>query len=212
IGSAPGNFMVKLADKFSVVPFGVEYTAAGTAANRLTFSEHGYNPEGVIEADVFSSDFQAAYRGKFDVVISRGFIEHFSDPKNVLDAHLSLLKQGGLLIVLIPNLRGIYWAWTWLFNRKELPLHNLDIMRINHFRTLFDPSSVDTLRCNYLGTFTFWLFTAESSALFMNKVLRGMHLVQRGINIGFRLLFGRRGCETAWFSPNLLFVGKKCKE
>src|SRR6185503_9232450 len=34
IGSAPGRFMVKLAQTFGVVPFGVEYTASGARANR----------------------------------------------------------------------------------------------------------------------------------------------------------------------------------
>ncbi|MBT8633209.1 class I SAM-dependent methyltransferase [Polynucleobacter paneuropaeus] len=212
IGSAPGKFMTKLADHFGVIPYGIEYTSVGAAANRVTFLDHGYDPEGVIEADVLSPVFQAKYKGIFDIVISRGFIEHFSDPQDVLDAHMSLLKPGGVLLVMIPNLRGIYWIWTRIFNELQLPLHNLDIMKMGNFRALFSPFKLRRLHIQYIGTFSFWLFTAKDPSLLMRKILRGLILLQRVLNVCFRLFFGRRGFETAWLSPNLLFIGKKCPD
>lgn len=209
IGSAPGRFMVRLADTFGVVPFGVEYTATGATANRAAFAASGYDPAGVIEADVFSPEFQAGCRERFDVVISRGFIEHFTDPADAVAAHRLLLRPGGVLVVQIPNLRGIYYPWTWLFNREQLPLHNLSIMRLAAFQALFDGPDLTMLQCGYHGTFSFWLFTARPSARVMRHVVRLLLVAQRGLDVLLRLLFGRRGAESAWLSPSLLYVGRK---
>ena len=52
----------------------------------------------------------------FDVVMSRGFIEHFDEPSSVVDRHLDLLKPGGLLVVSIPNLRGVNGLLTRFFH------------------------------------------------------------------------------------------------
>ena len=209
IGSAPGRFMIRLADTFGVVPYGIEYTASGASANRATFAAAGYDRAGVIEADVFSPLLQSNYAEYFDVVVSRGFVEHFNDPGPVLEAHRALLKPGGLLIVMIPNLRGVYYAWTWLFNRPQIAMHNLSLMRLARFRALFDVRDLSHLHCGYHGTFSFWLFTARPPARVMRHVVRLLITAQRGLNVLFRLVLRRRGAESAWLSPNLLYVGRK---
>src|SRR5687768_8189728 len=88
IGSAPGDVLVDFAQRLGMVPFGVEYSEEGAEVNRRLFEAHGLNPDHVIHADLFSEEFQNRYRGAFDVVYSGGFIEHFSDPKDVIDKHL----------------------------------------------------------------------------------------------------------------------------
>lgn len=80
IGSAPGRHLAALSQRLGVEPFGVEHTAAGAALNRTVFERHGLAPGNVLEADFFSREFQEEHRQVFDVVLSRGFLEHFSDP------------------------------------------------------------------------------------------------------------------------------------
>ena len=209
IGSAPGDFLVRFARTFGATPYGVEYTHQGAERNRRNFSQSGFDKDNVIEADFFSQEFLDANRGRFDIVISRGFVEHFVDAETVVSRHLALLRPGGLLFVLIPNLRGVYYPWTKLFNPEQLPLHNLDIMKLARFRQLFEKQPVDTLRCGYFGTFSFWLFTAPSEARWIGRVISFLIVLQRGLNILFRLVFRGKGGESATFSPNLLFVGRK---
>jgi 2-polyprenyl-3-methyl-5-hydroxy-6-metoxy-1,4-benzoquinol methylase len=77
VGSSPGEFLVQFSQKYECVPYGVDYSEVGVQLNRKTFSSHGINPDNVIHADFFSDQFQERYQESFDVVISRGFIEHF---------------------------------------------------------------------------------------------------------------------------------------
>ena len=88
-------------------------------------------------------------------------------------------------MVLIPNLRGIYYWWTSIFNPGQLPLHNLDIMRLPRFRALFQGLPLEQLHCSYFGTFSFWLFTAPPEARWINRLIRLLLLAQRGLNLMF---------------------------
>jgi SAM-dependent methyltransferase len=209
IGSAPGDFLVRFANKLGAEPYGVEYTSHGAARNRRAFTSAGYAADNVIEADFFSDAFLAENIGRFDIVISRGFIEHFADVRAVVERHVALLKDEGLLLILIPNLRGIYAPWTQRFNPDQMPLHNLEIMKIKCFREVCALPGLDVLRCGHFGTFSFWMFTAPPDARWLNRFIRLLHIVQRGLNLILRLTFGRKGCESALFSPNLIFVARK---
>lgn len=60
---------------------------------------------------------------RFNVVILRHIVEHFADPKELVKKASSLVTPGGLLLVVIPNIRcfGRYifdTNWTWV-----LPWH-----------------------------------------------------------------------------------------
>lgn len=209
IGSAPGDFMVRFAKTLGAEPYGVEYTAHGAARNRQVFAAAGYSGDNVIESDFFSDAFLEANTGRFDIVVSRGFIEHFVDVRAVVERHVALLKEGGLLFIMIPNLLGIYYPWTSRFNPEQLPLHNLELMKAENFRKACAVPGVDILRCGHFGTFSFWMFTAPPEARLTNRFIRLLHIGQRGINLLLRLVFGRNGCESAAFSPNLIFVARK---
>jgi SAM-dependent methyltransferase len=209
IGSAPGDFLVRFAKTFGAVPYGVEYTSQGALKNREAFAAAGYSQDNVIEADFLSDAFLSAYSGHFDIVVSRGFLEHFVDVRAVVERHVALLKNDGLLFILIPNLRGIYGKWTSRFNPDQMPLHNLELMRLENFRAVCDVPDLEVLRCGYFGTFSFWLFTAPPEARNANRFIRLLHLIQRVINLILRVVFGPRGCESATFSPNLILVARK---
>jgi len=99
IGSAPGDYLVRLSEVFGFVPYGVEYSKNGVEINKKIFAAHGLDPCNVIYADFFSKEFKDQYRSYFDIVVSRGFIEHFTDLNDVIQKHLDLLKEGGYLLV-----------------------------------------------------------------------------------------------------------------
>lgn len=211
IGSAPGHFLVRFANTLGAEPFGVEYTRHGVDKNRAIFEAAGFNAGNVIEADFFSNAFLDANLGRFDIVVSRGFIEHFDDVKTVVERHLAIAKDGGVILIIIPNLLGIYYPWTKIFNSEQLPLHNLEIMKIENFRNACAVSGVEVLRCGYFGTFSFWMFTAPTKATITNGIIRLLHYLQRCLNVVFRLLFSKRGFESSFFSPNLIFIARKSK-
>jgi SAM-dependent methyltransferase len=208
IGSAPGDYSVQFCKRHGCIPYGVEYSTAGVDINRDVFRQNGFDPDNVIHADFFSDHFLAQHREKFDVVMSKGFIEHFEEVKPVIDRHMQLLKPGGYLIVTVPNLRGAnYWLGR-LFDEGAIARHNISIMRKAVYRKLFDDKNIKTLFCDYYGTFSFYLFTAGRSVV-KRHLLWACHRLQPILNLGMRTIFGDRGAETSTFSPSLLYIGRK---
>ena len=209
VGSAPGTNLIRLHHTFGYEPFGVEYAEAGAQMNREVFCNNNIDPQNVIQADVFSPEFLSAYQGKFDLVISRGFIEHFTEMDKVIDAHLTLLKENGLLMVSIPRLRAVPWLLFKFFNPTVIPLHNLAIMNKRPFQALFQRETLQELYCQYQGTLKVQVCSELNLQGAKLKLLHLLMDAQSLLYMLFRLVFGRRGFETYLFSPYLIYIGKK---
>ena len=208
IGSAPGHRLVRLKERFGLTPYGIDYSPVGVELNRDVFADHGIDPSNVIEADFVASELPERYREAFDVVLSGGFIEHFTDVGAIVQKHLGLLKPGGCLVVQIPNLRGVNFLLSWLFCRDVIPLHNLDIMKRENFLALFDARSLEPQFCGYYGMFNFYMFHTSSGS-WMRFPLAVCQKIQPLLNLVFHSVFKDRGAESPWFSPSLVYVGIK---
>lgn len=210
VGSAPGDFLVKIHEMYGFIPYGVEYSEPGVVRNRQVFDCHNIDPDNVIHADFFDEKFQQQFEQYFDIVVSRGFIEHFTDVEDVVEKHLHVLARGGYIIVSIPNLSrwSIYGICSSLINKKRLQMHNLNIMSKEAFSKLFDRKDLSCLFCDYYGTLRLSLL-GGSTKLFVRLVLFACNKLQTVLNPLFRLFLRDKGFETRYFSPLLLYIGLK---
>lgn len=206
IGCAPGHKLVHFAERYGYQPYGVEYTVSGVTAAREAFSRAGYSPETLFYADVFSDDFQRAHSEEFDMVMSFGFIEHFDDPHSAIAAHLNMVKPGGLLLIMIPNLRGIYYPLLRFLAPDILVIHNVAIMKKKVFHHLFEQFDMRELFCDYYGLLNFGLLQARGS--WRQALLNGLWRIQFLCN-PFISLARHLTLENAITSPYLLYIGRK---
>jgi SAM-dependent methyltransferase len=146
VGCAPGRWLVHFRRRFGCRVAGCEYSPKGLEVLRRNLAAAG------VEADIFEGDFMTRDMGgrTFDVVLSKGFLEHFADPLAVARRHAELLAPGGLLLLDVPNLRGLN-RW---FQRKDLlDAHNLDVMTPAFFRSLADQVGCRLRFLGYVGGF-----------------------------------------------------------
>ena len=108
----------------------------------------------------------------------------------------------------IPNLKGINYFLTWLFNKKLIPKHNLSIMDKNNFSGLFDNLRLVPVFRDYYGIFNFGLFQAKARS-FSCFILQFCYKVQRGLNFIFNTLFKNRNITNRYLSSHLLYIGIK---
>ncbi len=208
VGSAPGEHLIAFHRRFGYDAYGVDYSEVGVLQNRALFAREGINPDHVLRADFFGEDFRARFRESFDVVVSRGFIEHFDDPAEVVARHVELLKPGGILVVSIPNLSGLNYRLARFFDAACAAMHNRAIMSLPSFRRLFSAPGMDELYCGYLGLFDFDLFQAEPGT-YRERVRRCAKAPQLLLNLLFRFLSRRGGLTHPAVSPHLLYIGRK---
>lgn len=206
IGCAPGHKLVDFARRYGYQPYGVEYTAVGVQTARETFIKHHFPTENIFFNDFFDAHFQHTHHNEFDVVMSFGFIEHFNDPRPVIKAHLTLLKPGGLLLIMIPNLKGIYYPLLRLLAPDRLAIHNLAIMNKNIFIKLFHGLDAQELFCDYYGLLNFGLLQARGS--WRQALLKMLWRIQLLCN-PFLSFVRHPRLENAITSPYVLYIGRK---
>ncbi len=207
VGSAPGYLLVRFNKMFGYTPYGVEYSKNGVSLNRAIFLENRLNADHVIHADFFSDDFQEKYADFFDIVISRGFIEHFSNPKTVIEKHSNLLKKGGICVITVPNIVGINYVLTSLLNKADLKRHNLAIMSRDSFKNIFEDTNLLIEFLDYYGIFDPVLFTADKA--YKQPIISFFHMCRYVLSAAFFVLLRGKSFDSRIFSPCLMCVAKK---
>lgn len=207
VGSAPGKLVARFKKEFGYEPYGIEYSSEGVKANRRVFAENGINPDNVLHVDFFSSDCER-YEKFFDVVMSWSFVEHFADSEDVTKRHVDLVKDGGFLIVIVPNLRGLNYLLMRLLRPGWKQIHQFKIMDKKRLSDLAENEGMTTLHCGYIGVFNLGLIEIAPTCPFhfLTKVARTLQL---GVNIFYRLVFRKKGPEHRYFSPYLIYIGQK---
>ena len=147
IGAAPGRWLVFFHEKLGYAVDGIEYIQSAcrkTEENLLNCGVEGQ----VFQQDFFKNDLP---KHSYDVVLSLGFIEHFSDLESVVKCHIELLKPDGYLVLGVPNLRGFHGTIERLTDPKTLAAHNLDVMQISFMKGLSTKHSLTPLWIGYIG-------------------------------------------------------------
>jgi SAM-dependent methyltransferase len=185
IGCAPGRWLAFLSREFGLGVSGIEYTADGAAATRRNLELLGVKNADIREADFLTTPPSP----KYDVVVSFGFVEHFTDVEAVISRHAAWARPGGLLVVGVPNFRGIHgWLQKGL-DPVVLAHHNLTIMDVDRLAELGPASGLVTESAEYLGSLEPSLPIARVGVrglpdFFAKVVLRAVRLLRQAPVIG----------------------------
>lgn len=207
VGCAPGKYLINFHKSHGYVPYGVEYSEKGVEITKENFKHAHLNQNNVIHTDFFDEGFQVEHKEKYDVVFSRGFIEHFDDVPRIVDLHSNLLRKGGYIVIMIPNLSGVNKIVARLLNQTSFNLHNTSIMNKETFTALFSESIYDRLYCGYVGLFSVGLFNTDKKWKYYTYRL--LLLIQRPFDALLRLCFPEGDVVSAYTSPYLLCIAQK---
>jgi 2-polyprenyl-3-methyl-5-hydroxy-6-metoxy-1,4-benzoquinol methylase len=209
IGSAPGEYLLRFHRTFGLEPYGVEYAEEGYRQQQHVFEAAGIPAGRVIFADAFSDSFVGEHAARYDIVYSRGVIEHFDDPSAVIEAHVKLAKPGGLLVLTIPNYRHLNWLLKRVFDGESLPGHNLNTMDPAVFRHAFENHGLRQIYCAHYGSIDLSVSQPHkrSGALWLAYLL--CEKAQLPLNLALRSLFGGAAPNSRYTSPFLIYVGQK---
>lgn len=168
VGCAPGAWLAYLSLKCEMRASGIEYSSAGMTATKRNFAMLGVAPDLLIEGDFFVAEPSP----DFDLVMSFGFIEHFSNPAEVIERHLRWVKPGGTLVLGVPRFRGIYALIQRWLDKEVLDKHNQEIMELAYFHNLADQFSLAPAFIGYTGSFEPSMFILGPRKNIASLVLR----------------------------------------
>ncbi len=163
IGGYPGRYLAYLAEKYDLQPTCLDFNTDETQIRR-TFESMGISNFQILEKDFLKYTPESTY----DYVISIGFIEHFENFDEVLDKHVSYLKPGGRLYIMIPNKRYFRKLYGYLVDYKNLKAHNLKCMSLKTFKDFAERNSLKIDTLEYYGGFP---FSVHQELNFFQKVI-----------------------------------------
>ncbi len=176
IGCYPGRYLAVLGEMGYELS-GVDLSP-GTSTHLVQWlAGKGYRVGAIQEADYFNCAIEPSY----DVVMSFGFIEHFTDWSSVLQRHLSHLKPGGLMVVSCPNFRGsCQLALRRWLDPENLKRHNIDAMDPQAWAADMEGRSAEIVWKGHFGVFGFHVEPQRRSIL-QRACVRGLEVASPGL-------------------------------
>lgn len=147
IGGAPGDFLVYMYKNFGYKIHAIDYSEIGCRKMKENFDLLNI-PITIFQGDIFHTDDN--YLGKYDIVYSLGFIEHFNDLDTVIKKHLEFLKPGGILLIDTPNFLGINGFFVKKLAPRAFSKHNLSAMDISNWKTFENKFNLKPLFKGYI--------------------------------------------------------------
>jgi SAM-dependent methyltransferase len=205
IGGAPGQYLIYMAKNFKYHLHSLDFSKIGNeqTLRNLTIADIKID---IYENDLFSENLMEDLP-QFDIVYSLGFIEHFYDLNQVVKKHIDLLRPGGILLLGVPNLGGIYGFFLRRTAPRLLAIHNLEAMKTNNWNNFEKELNLTTLFKGYVGGFE---PLAMKKLERKNLMARSMHFIAKrlGTISSFRLNIFRKFNSRYW-SMYLIGIYKK---
>ncbi len=153
IGAGDSQWLPYLAAKHPTSQFGgLDYSRAGCDQLFRRISRASEGPAiDVYHQDMFQS--KSDLHGRFDVVLSFGVVEHFTDLAHALSAKRRFLRREGMMFTLIPNMAGLIGTLARIFNPAVYQMHNphdLDSFVAGH-----EHAGMSVVSSGYLGSTNF---------------------------------------------------------
>jgi 2-polyprenyl-3-methyl-5-hydroxy-6-metoxy-1,4-benzoquinol methylase len=127
---------------------GLDYSEIGCRQAQEVLSAAGVDGE-IICADLFAPPQRL--RGRFDVVVSFGVVEHFENTAAALAACAAFVRPGGRMVTLIPNMHGAVGALQRWADRSVYDTHvPLDAQA---FAAAHQHARLTVLSCGYVMPF-----------------------------------------------------------
>lgn len=192
IGCARSVWLPYFAREFGFEVHGLDYSELGCDGARAVLASAGVQGE-VHLADLFAPP--ASLRRRFDVVVSFGVMEHFTDTRGAIAAAAEFLRPGGIVCTLVPNMSGLMGTIQRRVNRPAYDIHvplTREQLRAAHAGAGLEVLSCDYLLFSNLNVLNIWNVRDESPRLwrFANRAFsaidRVLALVERALPAGLR--------------------------
>jgi SAM-dependent methyltransferase len=208
LGAGGSRLLPYLGKRFGYRILGSDFSLAGCRLLRANLALQKIAGSVLCE-DLFQSSLKSE---AFDTVYSSGLIEHFDDTRAVVAEHLRLVKPGGRVVLIVPNLQGLQGRLIRRFAPPQWSVHR--VFGPDELASVMTDLGVTELRSGYLGSFYLRIMrSSEWSAVqcwpawVQHLVCSSMRLASGMLSFGFRLSPWRP--HSRRFSPSFYAAGRK---
>jgi SAM-dependent methyltransferase len=163
----------------------------------------------IVCRDAFVLANNADMRNRFDLVYSRGVIEHFDDAVDRLAIAAQYIRPGGRILTTVPNLRGLNWLLQRFGDRARLEMHV--IYDNNRLVRVHEAAGYETVASGYIGFCDAYLTATTAAARSLRGWIHRQICRASGMCIEAwqRIGGGAITPELSWVAPHVFYVGRR---
>lgn len=155
VGCARSIWLPYFATQHGLQVSGLDYSEEGCRQSEAVLAGAGVQGE-VSCADMFAPPPELI--GSFDFLVSFGVIEHFTDTAAAIAALSRFLKPGGVMITVIPNMKGTTGALQKLSDRAVFESHVA--LSPGDLRVAHEAMGLDVTSCDYFMATNYYVVNA----------------------------------------------------
>lgn len=153
VGSYPAPFLAALG-RYGWELNGIDFHPDNSTKVPAWLESRGYKVGTFVSEDFLEFTPSRQY----DLAYSLGFIEHFTNFRDVIVKQAKLVKPGGYIFITTPNFRGFVQRWTHYFlDRQNLERHYLPSMNPSLWAEVLEREGFSVLYAGYFGQIGFWV-------------------------------------------------------
>lgn len=158
LGCGASDWLPHLAARYGVSVTGVDYSESGCRLAERKLASVS-QPGRIICADLFVPPDDCV--GQFDLVMSFGVVEHFSDTAAALRAASVFAKPGGVVLTTVPNLAGTI---GWFQEHLDADVYRVHrVLDADALRRAHDAAHLEVSTCDYFLSFNYGVLVRAST-------------------------------------------------
>jgi len=110
LGCGASRHLPHLAQRPGVRVAGVDFSPRGVQLTKDALEGVGADASDIVLGRI--EEYVPQHRSAFDVVMSFGLVEHFSDLDDIVRAHVDAARDGGTVLIAAPNLSSVNLVWA----------------------------------------------------------------------------------------------------
>lgn len=199
LGGFPGYYAVFLKKYLKLDVTLLDYFVHPPITNEL-LRVNGLSSDSIkiIETDLFNYTTPEHY----DLVLSCGLIEHFSDTIDIIHRHIAFLKPGGTLFITLPNFKAVNGWFQRKFDKDNYDKHNISCMDPELLANICRTAGLEVIQARYFGKFSVWLENEKQKSL-------GVRLLKKSIWLIGKIATKVFAVESKQLSPYIILEAKK---
>lgn len=170
VGCANSVWLPYFASEYGCSIAGLDYSPTGCTSAQALLKAAGVKGE-IFHGDIWAPP--AELLESFDVVFTNGLIEHFEPTEHILTALAKLLRPGGIMITIVPNMVGWVGQVQKYLNRQVFDIHvpiGLEAIQTAHQRAGLKPQQTNYLCSVNFGVINLGSATNSTPIRFIKKI------------------------------------------
>lgn len=198
LGGFPGSYSIYLKKYYQLDTTLFDYFIHPAIIQEL-LARNGLKQDDIdiIEGDLFNYTVSRQY----DMVLSLGLIEHFTDITDIIKKHIQFLKPGGTLFLALPNFKSVNGWVQKKFDPENYDKHNIDCMDPDLLINIVRNLGLTDVKAGYYGKFSIWLENKEQKSVLAKAFIKMLWLSGKAFTKVF-------SADTKSLSPYIILQAK----